>query len=385
MREVRRVALTLFLCLFANQAGILVLSPTLVDVAGDLGVSTALAGQLRTVMGVVAGITALGIGPLASRIGLRSVLLTGLVLLATASVMSAAAPSFAVLAAAQVPLGAAVAMLLSAAVAGTTAWIRPGRRTDALSAAFSGQAAAWLIGQPIVGAIGAVSWRLTWLALPFVASLAALALALRLPKVRTVSASGRGDLSALFRNRTVVGWWLGELCAFSAWVGMLVYSGALLIDSYGTSLPVVGLLLGVVFIAYIPGTLLFRRWVGHHAQLLLVALALGAAAMAALIGAARPGLWLTVPLLAAYVFFNSGRTLSGSSFGLDVAPDHAVAAMGIRASATQGGYLIGAGLGGLALFLGGYAALGATFATLYVLAVVPHVLMRLWPRPSAVG
>jgi predicted MFS family arabinose efflux permease len=51
--------------------------------------------------------------------------------------------------------------------------------------------------------------------------------------------------------------------------------------------------------------------------------------------------------------------------------------MGIRTSATQLGYLLGAGLGGLALTFGGYGALGLTFAALYVLAVVPHAILAL--------
>ena len=45
----------------------------------------------------------------------------------------------------------------------------------------------------------------------------------------------------------------------------------------------------------------------------------------------------------------------------------------IRAAATQFGYLTGAALGGLALHYGGYAALGVTFACLYLLATLPHV------------
>ena len=80
-------------------------------------------------------------------------------------------------------------------------------------------------------------------------------------------------------------------------------------------------------------------------------------------------------LLAAYVFLNAGRTISGSAFGLDAAPGRAVAAMGVRASATQFGYLVGGALGGIALTFGGYPALGLTFAGLYVLAIVPHVLL----------
>ena len=380
-----RAALTLSLCLFANQAGTLVLSPILVDVARDFDVSTATAGQLRAISGVVAGIAALSVGLLAGRLGLKRLLLFGLALLAVATLLSAVAPSFAVLAIAQAPLGVAVAIVLSSGVAGATAWIPAERRVDALSAAFSGQAVAWLVGMPIVGAAGEVSWRLAWIVLPFAATIPAFVLAAGLPAVRTKPVSLLGDLALLARDRVVRGWWLGELLAFSGWVGTLVYAGALLIDSYDLSLGLTGLLLGAMFVAYFPGTLLFRRFVDRAARRLLVALALSASVTAALIGAVRPGLWLTVPLLALFVFLNSGRTLSGGAFGLDAAPGRAVTAMGFRASATQFGYLVGAGLGGLALHFGGYTAMGATFAGLYVLAVVPHVLMAFTRTAPARG
>lgn len=370
-----RRALTLSLCLFANQAGTLVLSPILVSVAREFSVSTAAAGQLRSVAGAVAGITALGVAPLAARSGLRLLLLAGLALLAIAAAVSAAAPTFAVLALAQALLGVAVAVLLSGAVAGTTAWIDPGRRADALSIVFGGQAAAWLFGMPLVGLVGEVSWRLAWIALPLTSAALAFLLVLPLPDVRLPSAGTVGGLRLVLRDSVVRAWAIGELLAFSAWTGMLVYSGALLIESYGVSLGTTGLLLGLVFVAYLPSSLLFRRWIDRASGPLLVALALGAACVAALIGVVRPAVWVSVLLLAAYVFLNAGRTISGSAFGLDAAPGRAVAAMGVRASATQFGYLVGGALGGIALTFGGYPALGLTFAGLYVLAIVPHVLL----------
>ena len=98
-----RPVVALFLCLFANQSGTLVLSPILVEVARDFEVSTAAAGQLRAVSGVAAGATALAIGMLARSAGLRRLILSGLALLAAGCLASAAAPAFFVLALAQVP------------------------------------------------------------------------------------------------------------------------------------------------------------------------------------------------------------------------------------------------------------------------------------------
>jgi predicted MFS family arabinose efflux permease len=380
----RRAATTLALCLFASQAGTLVLSPILVEVARDFDVSTATAGQLRAISGSVAAATALGVGALAARVGLRRLLLGGLAGLGFASALSAAAPTFAFLAVSQALLGAAIGVLLSSGIAGATAWIPRERRADALSATFSGQAVAWLVGMPVVGAVGDVSWRLAWIALPLAASIPAFVLAARLPEAPRRPATLRGDLATLVRDRVLSAWWIGEILAFSAWVGMLVYAGALLVDSYGISLTATGAILGAMFVAYLPGTLYFRRHIDRASQRLVVGLGLTAAVVAAVTGAVRPGLWLTVPLLAAYVFLNAGRTIAGSAFGLDAAPDRAVTAMGLRASAAQLGYLVGAGVGGLALHLGGYPALGAAFAGLYVLAVVPHVLLAA-VRRAAVG
>jgi predicted MFS family arabinose efflux permease len=97
----RAVSVALFVCLFAGQAAVIAMSPVLTDAAGDLHVSTAAAGQLRTITGLAAGITALVLGLVAGRVGLGRQLLGASALLAIASIASAAAPTFPLLALAQ--------------------------------------------------------------------------------------------------------------------------------------------------------------------------------------------------------------------------------------------------------------------------------------------
>ena len=65
----RAVSIALFLCLFASQAALIAMSPVLTEAASDLHVSTAAAGQLRTITGLAAGITALMLGAVAGRVG----------------------------------------------------------------------------------------------------------------------------------------------------------------------------------------------------------------------------------------------------------------------------------------------------------------------------
>ncbi|MEZ5102232.1 MAG: MFS transporter [Thermoleophilia bacterium] len=372
----RRPVLALFWALVANQAATLVLSPILVEIARDFDVSVSAAGQLRAIAGAISGVAALALGAVAGRLGLKRTLLGGLALLALAAGLSAAAPSFAVLAAAQALGGLSIALVQASAVAGVTVWVPLEHRARALSWILPGQSAAWIAGMPLIGLVGGLSWRYAFLVVPLAAALPALALGTTLAPTAARATSARADLLDLARDRVVRAWAFGELCAYAAAGGTTVYLGALLIETYDVSLLVAGLVLGLAMLAYLPGSLLFRRWIDAASQRLLIGLGLAGAATAALIGALRPSVVVTAGLVVAFMFVNAGRTISGSAFGLDAAPSRAVAIMGVRTGMIQFGYLVGGGLGGVALHAGGYAATGATFATLYVLGVLPHVALR---------
>ncbi len=362
----------LFLCLFAAQAAVLVLSPILPVVARDLGVSTATAGQLRAISGLVAGALALGVAPIAGRVGLRDLILGGLTLLAMGALASAAAPTFATLAAAQAVIGAGLALVLSAGVAAADAWSSPEGRARVLSWALVGQPAAWVVGMPIVGLVVRLGWRYTWLALPLAAALVALVATSGRRRDRPMAVGG-GWWSVLRRERDVRVWAVGELLAYSAWSGTLVFAGALLIESYGSSPVVASIVLATAAAAYLPGNFLARRRVERAARPLIVSLALVAATLALVLGGVRPSLWWSAAVLAALGFVNGGRTLAGAAFGLDAGGERKIAVTSVRSAALQLGYLGGAGLGGTALAAGGYAALGAMLGALFLLAGLVHV------------
>ena len=372
----RVIGATLFLSLAASQSAVLALTPVLESVASDFDVSTALAGQLRTVSGLTAGVTALCAGLLATRVGLRELLGAGLVLLALGSAASAAAPDFAVLALAQILVGSGVGLSYSAAVAAVAEWTSAEERSRVLAVALLGPPSAWIVGMPLVGIVGEVSWRLVWIVVPLVAALAALVVLAR--RGSTPPAATRADLRAVLRHPGVVRWSIGELLAFSAWAGSLVFMGALFIESYGLSVAATGLVLGAGAVVYVPGNLLFRRWIDDHDQLLLVVLALAAAATVAVLGAYRPSAWFSLGAYALLAFLAGGRTLAGSARGLELAPELRLGVTGVRTAALQFGYFVGAAAGGLALAAGGYTGLGLAFAALFVAAAVPHLL----PQPS---
>ena len=286
-------SLVLFLALFASQAGVLVLSPILSEVAEDFGVSIAAAGQLRIFAAPLAAVVALLAGRALTRFSPRALLGAGSALLAVGSVASAAAPTFALLALAQVPMWAGIATLLAAGVAGAAAWSLPERRTRVVAHALAGPPAAWIAGMPLIGVVAEVHWRLAFLALPLPAALlAGLAVAARPPDV---ALAGRGtSLRGLLGLSLGRRWALGELFANAAWAGTLVYSGALLTEEYGLSTSATGFALGGVAIAYLLGNQRAGRTLQEDARSVMLTCSVGAAVAVALTWGFTPGVAVTL-------------------------------------------------------------------------------------------
>src|SRR5262249_38169943 len=160
-----------------------------------------------------------------------------------------------------------IGLSYSAAVAATAEWSTPTDRSRVLAIALLGPPLAWIVGMPLVGIVGEISWRLAWLVVPVCMALGATVLLLRRPA--TPPAPARAGVRAVVTYPGVVGWSAGELLAFSGWAGALVYVGALLVDTYDLSVSATGLALGFGALVYVPGNLLFRRWVDAYSRRLL--------------------------------------------------------------------------------------------------------------------
>jgi predicted MFS family arabinose efflux permease len=373
MTRLRQPSLVLFLCLFTSQAALLVLSPALPEIAREFGVSTATAGQLRAISGLSGGLVALLVAVAPRRPGLRDLLSSGAVLVAIASVASAAAPSFAVLGAAQALLGIGIGLLVTAGIAAAGEWPAPEQRPHVLAWAIAGMPSAWIAGMPVVGAVAEVDWRLAWLALPALAALVTFLL-VRLRPADAPSARGGGSSLATWRRPDVARFTAGELLANAAWASTLTYSGALLLGSYAISPSVVGLGLGAVAVAMVPGTFAARRHTPTPALLIGLTVLQGGAVL--LLGSVRPTVALSLCVLAAMAYVNGRRSMVASSLGMDSAPDDKVAVMALRAAANQFGYLLGAAAGGFALAVGGFAGLGLALAAMFAIAAVIHAPAR---------
>jgi DHA1 family inner membrane transport protein len=364
----RRITLSLFLCVFAGQSGAIALSPVLAAVAAEFDVSTAAVGQLRSVAGLAAGIASLMLPAAVRRFGLSRLLRAGAALLAAASLASAAAPTLWLLALAQVPIGIAASVLMATATSAAGDWVAAPARGRVLGWVLIGSPAAWIVGMPALGLIASASWRLGWLALPLAAALAAFA---AVPERRNAPSEDGGGLRVALEDVVLRRWLLAELAANSAWLGTLVYAGALFGDTYATGPAAIGGLLALAAVAFALGNLVFRRFVASVSSGTLVRLAVGMALLVGLFGVLRPALGVSAGLLAAASFLGGGRTLLGNAYGLAARPERRLPAMAARAAANQLGTFVGAATAGAALALGGYSLFGLVLALEFVLSTLP--------------
>jgi DHA1 family inner membrane transport protein len=210
-------------------------------------------------------------------------------------------------------------MLTTAGTLAAAEWVAPELRTRTLSWALIGQPAAWIVGMPLIGAVGERSWRLGWLALPLAAAVAAAILVASRagqPPAQARPAHTRAALA----DRALARWLASELLANAAWAGTLVYAGALFAETYGTSTKLTGCLLAVAAGAYVIGNLACRRLVHRDPRRVLVLLAVLLAVTDSLFGAARMGIAASTALFAGAAFVAGGRTLVASAFASPSGP-----------------------------------------------------------------
>ncbi|HJQ73469.1 MAG TPA: MFS transporter [Gaiellaceae bacterium] len=366
-------ATALFMSVFTSQAAVLVLSPILVDVARDFDVSTAVAGQLRIVAAPVAALVAIAVVRAGARLPYRLLLSGGAAFVGVGSLASAVAPSFVALAIAQVPLWIGVATLVAGGIGAAGAWSAPEERSRLVARSLAGAPAAWIVGMPTIGWVAETDWRLAFLAVPLPAAVVTVALLAAIPGGEPELRAAPSLLRLLRAPRA--GWWaIGELLAMSAWAGTLVFSGALFIETYGASARLTGIVLATVAGAYLAGNLLGGRMRGACARRALAWGNVGAAVAVALTWIVTPHLLVTVALFGLAAAIVAARTVTGTTYGFVLAGERKLEVGGARAALTHVGYLAGSLLGGAALAIGGGAAVGIAFGSLFLAAAAPYLL-----------
>jgi predicted MFS family arabinose efflux permease len=371
--RVRRL-LPLVLATMASQALLVVLAPTIVGVAQDFGVSVGMVGQARSVLAGAAIATSLGIAPLLDRLGVRPLLFAGALLAIAGSAGAALSSTLSIFLFVQVMTGVGFACLLSAGFAGVASFAGE-ERAWAMGYVVGANALAWIVVNPLAGALTeTLSWRAAH-AVPALIALAVLAGVRAAPEGHATATAGAG-LRGVLADPSARRWILAEMISFYAWGTYLTFIGAYFVQAYAFGESATGMVLALgaaaFFVASVRGAPLANRLPRPRVVAVTV---LVMAALITLQFGTDDFVWMG--LLTFFLCGAAGgiRSAVASALGLAQLPDQPGTMMAARTAAIQTGYLLGGLIGGATLALSGYAALGIVLATGLVLCAA--LVMRI--------
>ena len=348
---------------FATQGMIQVVPPLLVEIASDIQISVAVAGQLVTVTFAAWAVSVVLVGPLSDTFGRRPVAIFGLLSLSISVLASAFAPNLEVLMALRVLTGLGGGTIPPNTVGAIADVISPERRAQAVSAMLAIGMFSSVTIVPIVALLADWGgWRLSLLASGVLPAVGLLANWFWFPKdgrerVRHFSFLPRyRSLVSLRFFRVALAVSTAQRIAF--W-GMTSYFAAYLIDAHGVNVGFVALPLAITAIGPVVGSYCaaFVATRGNRAML-IAATSVAGGICGLLLFTFDLGLWASVAVA------TLGTGLLGVTFpalvyaSTEYSGQSRATGVGLMGMSNQAGGMIGAGVAGAVLASTGYHGIG---------------------------
>ncbi len=378
--------LVLTLCTFAFGSAAFIFAGLLEKMAADLGVSTAVAGQLQTAYVLTSAV----LGPVAAwllgRLDRKFVVILGLVLSIALHIACSLAPNYASLLVFRAIAGLAGAMSGPAASVAAASLVPPERRGSALAMVSGGMTLAFVVGIPIGSIVGSIfNWRATFLVAAALSGIALTGVLIFLPRVPAPHRreGGRIELSGIWPL------YLTSFLTFAANMTLNLYIAPIVRVGTGVTGAGVAFFQSMIGFGAAAGLWLGGRAADRGAgkAWVLQGIALQAAAMSLHLAATHhllpPGLpseglaALAIFLAATALFSISPVTQSRLIQMTNGAP----VALALNGSVFSMGQALGATLGGVALARYGVPAIPA--AALMMSAIGFSTLVFVFPRGPA--
>ena len=380
--RVQLLLLTAIGGVFTVNVLLVMIGPLLVDMARDLKVSVAVAGQLIAFMAVPWLIVAVLSGPISDAYGRKPVLLVGLGMGILGAVGAALAWNFAAAAFFRA-LSGMVGVVPTNVTAVVSDHVPVERRSKAIGYVTFGAGLGGVLGVPLMTLLAdAASWRWSFVAASSIATAVWLLILLTLP-----SSTRRGPVSLnilsrfrpLLRQRVVWNLTMINTCQRTGLTILVAYFASYLIIEHGfstgqTAVPMAIVSGGMILASVIGGVLGDTRYYA-----LVGPIGLGASAAMGItifgvnlhpVGEVAIGflyaasVFVLFPIIAAMFSIIGGDKYRGT-------------ALGMVPISNQMGSVLGPALGGLALTLGGFEAVGVVCLVLGVLgAILSTFLLR---------
>lgn len=346
------------LATFAFGTQTYVFSGLLAELAADMGVTVAKAGQLSSVFAVVYALSAPLLAGVIAPLERKRILTGALAALFFINLMAAYMPTFEGLLTTRVLAGLASALITPVAFASAVALTPERLRGRALALVMAGMTLAFVAGIPLGSVIGDLfGWRATFVFSGALAGAAALGIGLTLPRVPSGERSGPATLLVAFRPE-VLSTLLCSLLAFSATFAVVAYIGPVVNAVTGLTGDGVGAMqlcvgAGGVVGVFLGGYLADRRGSSRILAAAFGLIAINLASFSVMTSLDRSGSWrsmlamATALLISAAAMFSIGPVLQNRL--LHAAPAYGTVVLALNAAFIFFGQGLGAALGGLGI------------------------------------
>jgi predicted MFS family arabinose efflux permease len=358
-----------------------VLAGLLPQIAGDLEVTPAAAGQLMSVFAFTAALAGPVLGTFTSRWERRRTIVLSLAVFVLGNVIVGIATNYPIALSGRV-IAALGGSLLNAAVTGYVIALTPAEHHGkALSFILGGWMTATALGVPVGLVIGQSSWRLPMILVAVVGTIALIGIMLRLPHLHLPGGTLVDRLRPLGQPRLVAGLLVttGILCGSYA---CFTYATLILGPHFKAEWAMIAIMFGYG-VASMAGNAVTGRLVDRFSAIPVLTIILVGLLLNAVLGMVA---LMVAPLVVAAVwgliwFFaagvgNGGAAVPQQARLATMAPDSAAIVMALNGSAISLGSALGSGLGGVALTTGSSAnGLLGVSATVLTITVVLHLLV----------
>lgn len=384
-KPANRILFALCLSSFLAALNFLATTPFYSEMSDDLDVSVSVLGQGITLMIFISAFLGIAIGPIADRYGYHRPLVIGVGSVAVYLCGVALAPSCPFLLGMSLfgALGDALSFGVPLAIVGVL--YRGQDRKRAISAIVGALSCGGIVGVPLLTLIGSVSgWRPALLATGVVTIGIAVFVSRTVPVDRRSArepwsfALFRGAYSPILAHSPTLRMLGTSATRAACWFGFLTYLGALLSDQLGLSTRQIGLVYTVGGTGYLVGSLIAERLLSPGRVRWLVAAMCVVTALATLGVAFVGNIWIAVGLIVVLAIASAIASIGVIFLLTEESPAESATTMLLNGSLLNLGGAVGAAVGGLALAIGGYRALGMGLSGFALIGAA----LVLWGRSS---
>lgn len=367
-----------------------VLAGLLPQIAGDLHVTAAAAGQLMSVFAFTAALAGPVLGTLTSRWERRTTIGLALGVFVLGNLIVGLATNYPMALGGRVVAALGGSLLNAAVIAYALALTPVAHHGKALSFVLGGWMTATALGVPVGLVIGQSSWRFPMIMVAVVGTIALVGILLKLPRLHLPGGSLVERLRPLGQPRLLAGLLVttGILCSSYA---CFTYATLILGPHFHAKWAIIAIMFGYG-VASMAGNAVTGRLVDKFSAIRVLTVVLAGLLLNAVFGlvalmfapAAVAAVWGLVWFFSAGVG-NGGGAVPQQARLASMAPDSAAIVMALNGSAISLGSALGSGLGGVALTAGSSpnGLLGVSAGILVITVVLHWIVSRSKPAVSS--